>query len=514
MDPYDDHTAHINKITAEPACLEYDDHTARSSSDEGFSDESESSSAIQKMASLQQSAGHTKPPRPQTAPQPIEAQARRSIFLQNKVVPWREVISSGCLIPVDPQISSHHAGSTDRFFEQEGEAAGQEGHSVVQEREDGRNMLRNKLRAWSARRFRVTDARSQKSEADPRLVSHLAQEILVVNKTVTRNATSRSEHGTIEEYIEDGKPAPKETTIAADTKTIKPKGAQSSEEHPSCEHQFLELGWKSAAEEQVPDSTHQYVRPYTARSKLNSSRLDVVGIIKGGIRAERVEKHRPATAGQSTEKRAEAVGSQIESECNCRPATASSSQFTRSRERSLKRLLSASNRPPTIDTAAIESDTDGGTGVDTDDDAVDEPDSVEAQRHTIRSPFKLLEGRKKMSKDLAKGGWSPKRHPLSTDRRPATANNCERSSMTATKNSAGENSLDQYEVSAHAGVATARATEAGVVVRGGCRPMTANPAGREMPSSVAGPHNDSNSLPRWQREGYATLNKSHHLQMN
>lgn len=514
MDPYDDHTAHINKITAEPACLEYDDHTARSSSDEGFSDESESSSAILKMASLQQSAGHTKPPRPQTAPQPIEAQARRSIFLQNKVVPWREVISSGCLIPVDPQISSHHAGSTDRFFEQEGEAAGQEGHSVVQEREDGRNMLRNKLRAWSARRFRVTDARSQKLEADPRLVSHLAQEILVVNKTVTRNATSRSEHGTIEKYIEDGKPAPKETTIAADTKTIKPKGAQSSEEHPSCEHQFLELGWKSAAEEQVPDSTHQYVLPYTARSKLKSSRLDVVGIMKGGIRAERVEKHRPATAGQSTEQRAEAVGSQIESECNCRPATASSSQFTRSRERSLKRLLSASNRPPTIDTAAIESDTDGGTGFDTDDDAVDEPDSVEAQRHTIRSPFKLLEGRKKMSKDLAKGGWSPKRHPLSTDRRPATANNCERSSMTATKNSAGENSLDQYEVSGHAGVATARATEAGVVVRGGCRPMTANPAGREMPSSVAGAHNDSNSLPRWQREGYATLNKSHHLQMN
>lgn len=185
-----------------------------------------------------------------------------------------------------------------------------------------------------------------------------------------------------------------------------------------------------------------------------------------------------------------------------RPATAGrlSATFAENRQRSLKHLLKLSSASPS-------------TGLS--DEALNVIEDVDNERQTARSPFRLLEGRKKMSRDLAERGWGGGGDVQggSAGRRPATANPVITNPRSACSQDkfkfvAGAHSGDEFEVAAAMSTAAVRDdVGGGVRGRGGRRPMTAAPAGREAQRSVAADaanNSDAESLPRWQREGGIT----------
>ena len=90
-------------------------------------------------------------------PRPAEARVTRSALLQDKNVPWRELIASRCLTPANMQISSQSVRQNGMF---------EDSNATNREREQGRSMLR----AWSARKFRVSDIQGRQMAGDSKTV--------------------------------------------------------------------------------------------------------------------------------------------------------------------------------------------------------------------------------------------------------------------------------------------------------------------------------------------------------
>ena len=422
---------------------------------------------------------------PTTKHTAIEARARRSILLQDKSVPWSEVVASGCLstwTPLPPSPSETPSEMiTDRLSEND--AA----------RQQGRRMLR----AMSARRFRVDDAQGRPKTAHPSTqasrAERLGAETLEHNRALQRRGLDSLHPLKLPGSLDDD--GGDQVACSEQASEEDAAGAKSNvqEDDPA---NVAEVPFGAGWNRGLRPNRNSRIRPYTAGahsvphslpSDLRVGKLVVESVEEEANPVENT-KHAPGVSSSSVQTDKDSVPGGTKASDVRRPATAGrtiSTQFAQSRQASLNRLLSLSGSTPVPSLNEEGIDVLSGRF---------NHDNIRAQ-----SPFRLLEGRKKLSRDLERMEGASKAC------RPATAHpSLKRAEapvppeMEKTVPQAASN--DKLQAARHGAAGSALTTAGGDEGRR-LRPATAAPAGRvQLRASAL----DYDAPPRWAREGGIT----------
>jgi hypothetical protein len=485
---------HLKATVAAPAYLSDGSNPAESSSEgESSSDDTGGSDIIMHAqqrgarerakqsvdtSRARESSGKSQLARPTPASNAIEARARRSVLLQDMSIPWSEVVASGCLSTWTPVPSSPSEMNIDRLLKRDN--ASQQGRRI--------------LRAMSARRFRGDAVQGRPKTAHPCTQANRAErlggEILEPSALLQRRDFNFIEHlkvpGSLDDDGSDENADNQHASVeAADL------AESNTEEGESLNVAEIPLGagWNRCL---YPHrNRNSQIRPFTAGA--HTAPHSFPSDLRAGNRV--VERVKEAANPGETKKPATDTWSNVpndertvpdEGMANefCRPATAGrtiSAQFAQGRQASLNRLLCLSGSTPVSALSEEASNVQSGH----------EDDSPRVQ-----SPFRLLEARKKMSRDLAESlGGAGK------NCRPATANPTLKSAEVAVPPEIVK-TVPNVELQAsgrHAAAGAAGISAGGH--EGRRRPATAAPAGRVQLQAKS---LEGDTKPRWAREGGIT----------
>jgi hypothetical protein len=482
---------HLKATVSAPAYLSDGSNPAESSSEgESSSDDTGGSDismhAQQRGASerakqsadtsrARESSGKSQLARPTTAPTAIEARARRSVLLQDMSIPWSEVVASGCLSTWTPVPSSPSEMTLDRLLERDN--ASQQGHRI--------------LRAMSARRFRGDAVQGRPKTAHPSTQANRAQrlggETLEPSAVLPRRDFNFIQHLKVPGSLDDD--GSDENTDNQHVSVEAAAWAESSKEEGESLNSAeipLGAGWNRG----LHPHRNSQIRPFTAGA--HSEPHSFPSDLRAGNRV--VQRVKEAANPGETKKPATDTWSNMPNDERTvpdkgkvnefrRPATAGrtiSAQFAQSRQASLNRLLCLSGSTPVSALSEEASNVQSGH---------------ENDHPRVQSPFRLLDGRKKMSRDLAESlGGAGK------NCRPANANPTLKSAEVAAPPEIVKTVPNVEQASGRHAAAGAADISAGGQ-EGRRRPATAAPAGRVQLQARS---LEGDTQPRWAREGGIT----------